>query len=116
MLGGAVDWRALLVRVQEDHAPSKALFDRTGRPVADGGTVAHHSARRRASGVCATVAALVVCAGGLLPSGVRAQDPLYQGRVLAPSGAIGTERGITLEVTRHCTPFVTCCLRYGFRP
>jgi hypothetical protein len=108
MRGGAADWRALLVRVQEDHAPSKAPFDRTRRPVADGGTVAHHSARRRASGVCASaVAALVVCAGGLLPSAVRAQDPLYQGRVLAPSGAIGTERGITLEVTHHRTPFIS---------
>ena len=52
------------------------------------------------------VAALVACAGGLLPRAARAQNPLYQGRVLAPSGVIGTERGITLEVQsapRRCT-------------
>ena len=63
--------------------------------------------RRRARVPVPAVAALVACAGGLLPRAARAQNPLYTGRVLAPSGAMGTERGITLEVQSAgcCTHF-----------
>ena len=89
------------MHLQECHVSSKTPVNRVSRPAAACITAAHCGRRRRGASVCAPgFTALVACASGLLPWTVRAQDPLYDGRVLAPSGAIGTERGITLEVTR----------------
>ena len=49
---------------------------------------------------CALVAALVVCAGGLLPPAVRAQHPLCQGRVLAPSGDVDKRSESSIRTAR----------------
>jgi len=50
-----------------------------------------------------TRAGLVLYVALLQSLGTRSADPQYEGRILKPSGTIGSERGIELEVSQIVT-------------